>query len=193
VRGDPDTYEEARWTRTARRTYRGTRRSALRSGHNDAVDATIAREALSDSVNLWDIDGAIRTGDVIDSALEALLAGLDTPGLRELAGATKNEGYWSLSPVVEGVRGARNDGPPRATWRPSRSRPPGPCAGVFLTAAWARGTSRTGQSERLGRRAQVWSCLWSRSKRTSTRATTRAEGGPRSHEVRDEAKALLAL
>jgi hypothetical protein len=46
--------------------------------------------ALQDHAALWSV-GEVRASDVVDAACDALVAGLDTPGLRILAACTRAE------------------------------------------------------------------------------------------------------
>ncbi|QIP87558.1 hypothetical protein GLX30_30025 [Streptomyces sp. Tu 2975] len=49
-----------------------------------------AATALQDHAALWSL-GEVRASDVVDAACDALVAGLDTPGLRVLAACTRAE------------------------------------------------------------------------------------------------------
>ncbi|GHH73809.1 hypothetical protein GCM10018793_13250 [Streptomyces sulfonofaciens] len=51
--------------------------------------------ALQDHAALWST-GEIRASDVVDAACDALVAGLDTPGLRVLAACTRAEADYEV-------------------------------------------------------------------------------------------------
>ena len=53
-----------------------------------------------DAVNLWRIS-ATNTGAVIDAAVECLLVEVDSPTLRELAGASPGDSRFELEPMIE--------------------------------------------------------------------------------------------
>jgi hypothetical protein len=60
---------------------------------------TRAASLLGDAVSLWRISpGSI--DDVIDAAVECLVAGIDSPTLRELAGASPRESQFVLEPLI---------------------------------------------------------------------------------------------
>lgn len=59
-----------------------------------------ATSKLADAVSIWRVSpGAVN--DVIDSATDCLVAGVDSPTLRELAGASPHESRFVLAPMVE--------------------------------------------------------------------------------------------
>lgn len=58
-------------------------------------------DALVDAVALWEVSPASGAAEAIDTATEALVRGLDSPSLRELAGASPRESYWALRPLVQ--------------------------------------------------------------------------------------------
>ncbi|MEZ0581207.1 hypothetical protein [Nocardioides sp. MH1] len=58
-----------------------------------------ARSLLADAVSVWRISPAT-VGDVIDAAVECLVAGIDSPSLRELAGASPKESQFALEPLI---------------------------------------------------------------------------------------------
>lgn len=60
-------------------------------------DATVR---FRDAVNLWRIS-ATNTGEVIDAAVGCLLAEVDSPTLRELAGASPRDSQFELEPMIE--------------------------------------------------------------------------------------------
>ena len=62
-----------------------------------------AGEALFDAVALWEVRSTFGAGEVISAAVDALVAGIDSPSLRELAGVSAEEDYWTLRPLVEGT------------------------------------------------------------------------------------------
>lgn len=60
-----------------------------------------ATEALYDAVALWEVRSTFGADEVISAAVDALLAGVDSPTLRELAALSAQDSYWTLRPVVE--------------------------------------------------------------------------------------------
>ena len=66
-----------------------------------AVSEEDATEQLFDSVALWEVRSTFGADEVISAAVDALVAGLDSPSLRELAGVSASEDYWTLRPLVE--------------------------------------------------------------------------------------------
>ena len=67
------------------------------------MDEETAREALGGAVALWEVRTTFGPGEVIAAATDALVAGVDSPTLRELAGASARDDYWTLRPMVEGA------------------------------------------------------------------------------------------
>jgi hypothetical protein len=67
------------------------------------VNEATPREALGDAVALWEVRGAFGPEEVISAAVDALVAGVDSPTLRELAGASVRDDYWTLRSMVEGT------------------------------------------------------------------------------------------
>ena len=67
------------------------------------MDEQTAREALSDAVALWEVRTTFGPDAVIAAAADALVVGVDSPTLRELAGASARDDYWTLRPLVEGA------------------------------------------------------------------------------------------
>jgi len=63
-------------------------------------DETLARQAFCDAVNVWRLCGAVYVADVIDTATECLVAGLDSPSLRILAGASPRDSMWELDALI---------------------------------------------------------------------------------------------
>ncbi|WP_265692044.1 hypothetical protein [Streptomyces griseolus] len=55
--------------------------------------------ALQDHAALWSM-GEVRASDVVDAACEALVAGLDTPGLRVLAACTRAEADYDVHELL---------------------------------------------------------------------------------------------
>ncbi|EGJ72705.1 hypothetical protein STTU_p0092 (plasmid) [Streptomyces sp. Tu6071] len=55
--------------------------------------------ALQDHAALWSM-GEIRASDVVNAACEALVAGLDTPGLRVLAACTRAESDYDVHELL---------------------------------------------------------------------------------------------
>jgi hypothetical protein len=64
------------------------------------VAATDATRNLTDAWALFDI-GRGGTSDVVSAAADALVAGVDSPSLRELAACSGSDSYWKLHPLVE--------------------------------------------------------------------------------------------
>ncbi|MFF7362161.1 hypothetical protein [Streptomyces sp. NPDC008125] len=60
--------------------------------------------ALQDHAALWSA-GEVRAGDVVDAACEALVAGLDSPGLRILAACTRAEADYELHDLLPAALG----------------------------------------------------------------------------------------
>ncbi len=52
------------------------------------------------AVDLWRLSAA-NTGEVIDAAVACLVAGVDSPTLRELAGASPRDSQFELEPMIE--------------------------------------------------------------------------------------------
>lgn len=67
------------------------------------MDEETAREALGDAAALWEVRTTFGPEEVIAAATAALVAGVDSPTLRELAGASARDDYWTLRPLVEGA------------------------------------------------------------------------------------------
>lgn len=59
------------------------------------------RKALEDAVVLLAHAPGFGVPEVVDRACDALVAGIDSPHLRELAGASRDESRWVLDPLVE--------------------------------------------------------------------------------------------
>ncbi len=57
--------------------------------------------ALFDAVALWEVAETTGAAAVISAAVNAIVKGVDSPALRELAGLSGNESYWAMRPVVE--------------------------------------------------------------------------------------------
>lgn len=74
-----------------------------RSGKIVAVTEGAAAEALYDAVALWEVRSAFGADEVISAAVDALVVGVDSPSLRELAGLSAQDSYWTLRPLVEGT------------------------------------------------------------------------------------------
>ncbi|MDH2387275.1 hypothetical protein QCN29_00430 [Streptomyces sp. HNM0663] len=55
--------------------------------------------ALQDHAALWSV-GEIRASDVVNAACDALVAGLDTPGLRVLAACTRAEADYDIHELL---------------------------------------------------------------------------------------------
>jgi hypothetical protein len=65
------------------------------------VDESDAKDRLLDAVTLWDVQPTLRAHDIVQVAADALAVGVDSPALRELAGLSADETYWTLRPLVE--------------------------------------------------------------------------------------------
>lgn len=59
-----------------------------------------AIERLCDTINLWSLSAAY-TPEVIEAAVDALVAGADSPTLRELAGVSPRESQFELASLIE--------------------------------------------------------------------------------------------
>lgn len=59
-------------------------------------------ETLTDTAVIWRFEPEpARTRELIDAAVEALVRGLDSPSLRELAGTDPSESSFAVKPVLE--------------------------------------------------------------------------------------------
>ncbi|MFC8918044.1 hypothetical protein ACFT5C_19965 [Streptomyces sp. NPDC057116] len=58
-----------------------------------------AASALQDHAALWSV-GEVRASDVVNAACDALIAGLDTPGLRILAACTRAEADYDVHDLL---------------------------------------------------------------------------------------------
>lgn len=65
------------------------------------MDKFAAREALGDTVALWELRATSSPEEVITAATDALVAGVDSTTLRVLAGASPKDDYWTLHPLIE--------------------------------------------------------------------------------------------
>jgi hypothetical protein len=65
------------------------------------VDEIDAKDRLLDAVTLWDVRSTLGAHDMVQTAADALAAGVDSPALRELAGLSADESYWTLRPLIE--------------------------------------------------------------------------------------------
>ncbi|MFD5063485.1 hypothetical protein [Streptomyces sp. NPDC058394] len=63
------------------------------------TSAEAAATALQDQAALWSM-GEIRASDVVNAACDALVAGLDTPGLRVLAACTRAEADYDVHELL---------------------------------------------------------------------------------------------
>jgi len=61
-----------------------------------------ATARFSDAVALWRV-GAAPASDVIDAAVDCLVADVDSPALRELAGESPRESRFILDPLIDQV------------------------------------------------------------------------------------------
>jgi hypothetical protein len=68
-------------------------------GVTDGV-AGDAIEQLLDAVALWRI-AAAPTSEVVDAAVECLVADVDSPALGELAGESSGESHFVLDPLID--------------------------------------------------------------------------------------------
>ena len=55
---------------------------------------------LSDAVAFWRV-GAAPASDVVDAAVDCLVADVDSPALRELAGESPRESRFILDPLID--------------------------------------------------------------------------------------------
>lgn len=65
------------------------------------MSESAATGPLFDEAVLWEVRSTIGADAVISAAVNALVAGIDSPSLRELAGASSTEDYWTLQPLVQ--------------------------------------------------------------------------------------------
>lgn len=75
----------------------------VRTEQDGAVHERGSEEAvgrLSDAVALWRVDAG-PASDVIDAAVECLVADVDSPALRELAGVSPRESRFILDPLID--------------------------------------------------------------------------------------------
>jgi len=63
----------------------------------EAASATLA---LQDAVRLWRLNGTTHVSEVIDAATDCLVADLDSPSLRTLAGASPRQSMYEIEPLV---------------------------------------------------------------------------------------------
>ena len=66
--------------------------------HDRASEDAIGR--LSDAIALWRVCAA-PASDVVDAAVECLVADVDSPALRELAGMSPRESRFILNPLID--------------------------------------------------------------------------------------------
>ena len=59
-----------------------------------------AEQHLHDAVARWNADTGYGLADLVDAACQALIDGLDSPALRELAGASVNGSSWDIRELV---------------------------------------------------------------------------------------------
>ncbi len=69
------------------------------------VSDTDASDALMDAVALWEAYPDSGPAKVISAAVDALVQGLDSPSLRELAGLSARDSRWTVQPLVEATFG----------------------------------------------------------------------------------------
>lgn len=62
-------------------------------------------EGLADAIALWRFDPDGRGQEIVDAAVEALVGGVDSPTLRELAGVPGNESQSVLAEMVDETAG----------------------------------------------------------------------------------------
>ena len=77
----------------------GILREVVQLRHPGRVDVTDARRGLSEAAVLWSIE-EIAPADVIRLACDALVAGLDSQGLRELAGLPFGATYFGTEDLL---------------------------------------------------------------------------------------------
>ncbi|WP_407567041.1 hypothetical protein [Polymorphospora sp. A560] len=59
-----------------------------------------AEQRLYDAATRWDVDSGYGPADMIDAACRALVDGLDSPALRELAGTSARDSSWDIRELV---------------------------------------------------------------------------------------------
>lgn len=74
--------------------------------NENGVEQALAR--LVDAVNLYRLQPTRMTGLLADEATGALVAGWDSPALRQLAGASSGDNLWSLDALVDDVTAELN-------------------------------------------------------------------------------------
>ncbi len=78
----------------------GPGRPHVQDGRVSPVTPEEATAQFCDAVNLWRISAA-SSGEVIDAAVACLVAAVDSPTLRELAGASPRDSQFELEPLIE--------------------------------------------------------------------------------------------
>lgn len=69
--------------------------------NENGVEMALAR--LVDAINLYRLQPTRMTGLLADEATGALVAGCDSPALRQLAGASIGDNLWSIDALVDNV------------------------------------------------------------------------------------------
>lgn len=67
--------------------------------HEQVTSNEAAAIALQERAALWST-GELRASDVVDAACDALIAGIDTPGLRILAACTRAEADYHVQDLL---------------------------------------------------------------------------------------------
>ncbi|MFF8638895.1 hypothetical protein ACF052_32370 [Streptomyces pilosus] len=124
------TQHEPCWNRPLNSTSEETRSTATHheGNHGQVMSIEAAALALKDRALLWSI-GEIRATDVVTSACDALVAGLDSPALRTLAACTRAEAEndilrllppalneLGLEPFSPGIAGQEAEAEALAAW-----------------------------------------------------------------------------
>lgn len=72
----------------------------------NGVEQALTR--LVDAINLFRLQPTRMTGLLADEATDALVAGWDSPALRQLAGASSTDNLWALDALVDDVTSELN-------------------------------------------------------------------------------------
>lgn len=74
----------------------------MRNGfHSEPSEDGFGVESLADELALWRLSPEVGPRGLIECACAALVAGVDSPALRELAGLPYDADYWSTTGIAE--------------------------------------------------------------------------------------------
>ncbi|MFB6828561.1 hypothetical protein [Streptomyces hydrogenans] len=99
--------------------------------------------ALQDHAALWSM-GEIRASDVVDAARGALVAGLDTPGLRILAACTRAEADYDVHYLLPAALVELDSPSIRSAAKPVRKPPSEPSHAACSLESSRLGSSPSG-------------------------------------------------